>query len=365
MKSIKTTGLVGLAFAFVALCGSEAAAQAPVLNASVNSVTVTLTWSAVPGATAYNLVAGTASGSSNIASVNLPTSITTVVVNAPVGTYYVRVRGIAGAIQGQFSNEAVVTVGGAPPPPPPGTCSVVTPPTVTASATGGSVSVNWTAVAGASNYSLQFSRFPGGTELTVNAPGTQTSTQQYVGLVGTFYVRIVAVTACGNATSQEVAFTIAGTAGSGPRTPDPAPGQLLPVPTYGAAISQQMASAYQGDLVNSCRETGGNNTYLFRLVQELRKSDSRWGLNDKRGQANDMSQDIVTYNPTNRPDTYESQIYLFDVISGHCGSRPDWNWTDVTAVTWGGRGNAACGTTWCARWTVDNYLRAGFAADPR
>jgi len=33
---------------------------------------------------------------------------------------------------------------------------------------------------------------------------------------------------------------------------------------------------------------------------------------------------------------------------------------DVTDDTWGARGNPACGTTWCARWTIENYLRAGF-----
>jgi hypothetical protein len=97
----------------------------------------------------------------------------------------------------------------------------------------------------------------------------------------------------------------------------------------------------------------------LRVVQRLRQIDSRWGLNDKRGNRGDMSQDIIAYNPTNRPDNGESQIYLFDIISGHCTGRADVWFQDVTGPTWAGRGSPACGTEWCARWTIDAYLRAG------
>jgi hypothetical protein len=38
---------------------------------------------------------------------------------------------------------------------------------------------------------------------------------------------------------------------------------------------------------------------------------------------------------------------------------------DVTDVTWEQRGNPICGTTFCARWTIDRYLAAGFPADER
>jgi hypothetical protein len=153
--------------------------------------------------------------------------------------------------------------------------------------------------------------------------------------------------------------------GSGPREPNPAPGQLLPPPNYLPQVVEAMARAYPGDLFNSCREHGGNNVFMFRVLAELRKRSSRWGLNYKRGWAGDLSQDIITYNPTDRPDEGESRIYLYDIIGGHCGDRPGPNWADVTDATWSQRGNPACGSEWCARWTIEPYLRAGFPADPR
>ncbi|MGQ0734580.1 MAG: hypothetical protein ACT4QD_13110 [Acidobacteriota bacterium] len=345
------TCLVTGALILGGLFATEAAAQPPVLAFSQNGNRVTLNWTPVAGATAYDLiVTGTIAGQ-----FSLPASLTSVSVDAPPGSYNVQVRGTAGSVQGPLSNIIAILIGVVPPP-----CTPPVAPTATAVVTGGSVTINWTAIAGASSYTVQFSRFPGGTELSVNASATQTSVGQYVGLVGTFYARVVVITPCGNATSAEVAFTVTDLTSGGPRTPDPAPGQLLPVPGYGASVVQSVAGQFPGDLFNSCREHGGNNNFMFRVLSELRKRDSRWGLNDKRGQAGDLSQDIISYNPTNRPDNGESQIYLFDIIFSHCGSNPGWNWADVTAATWAGRGSSACGTEWCARWTIDAYVRAGF-----
>ena len=132
------------------------------------------------------------------------------------------------------------------------------------------------------------------------------------------------------------------------------------------AITAEIGARYRGDLLNSCRETGGNNIFMFRLTAALRAVDTRWGMNDKRGNRGDMSQDVVSFNPTDRPDNGESQVYLFDAIGGHCGPNPQATGLgDVTDVTWAQRGNPACGTTYCARWTIDQYLAAGFPADPR
>ena len=87
-------------------------------------------------------------------------------------------------------------------------------------------------------------------------------------------------------------------------------------------MAQEIARAYPGDLRNSCVEQGGNNTWLFRLVQRLRQEDSRWGLNWKRGRIGDLSQDIVTYNWGSEADEGTRQIYVLDVIGGHCGGNP-------------------------------------------
>jgi hypothetical protein len=350
MKVITTTGL--LTAALVLLGASDAAAQAPTLSVSANGASVTINWTAVAGATGYNLVV---SGSLT-ADVNLPASVTNIVVNAPPGTYSLRVRATAGGQAGPFSNTADVTVGGSPGP---GPCTP-TAPTVTTAVNGGVVTVSWGAVPGAAGYQVQFSRFSGGTELVQST--TQTSYVQFVGMLGTFYVRVVALSTCGNATSSEQSFTITTLTGNLPRTPDPAPGTLLPKPSYGQDIVIALSNQYRGDLLNSCHETGGNNVFMFRVVNALRQRDSRWGMNQKRGNQG-LSQDIATYNPTALPDAQAQQIYLWDIIGGHCGSNPTWNWGDVTAATWQGgqTGAAGCSNAWCALWYIpQEYFQRGF-----
>jgi len=355
MKLIKTNGIVAMALGLVALGAVEAAAQAPTLSVSVNGVSVRIEWTSVLGATGYNIEVGSSPGGSNIASVNLPASITVIVVNAPSGTYYLRVRGMAGGLVGPFSNEAVAVVGGQPP----GPCVPPTAPNLTINVQGPTVTVGWSPIAGAAGYLIQFSRFAGGTELQQTVgPGT-TSYQQYVGMLGTFYVRVVAGNACGSATSSEMPFTITTTTGGGPRTPDPPPGQLLPAPGYGPAVVDDVARRFPGDLANAC----GSRTWLFRVIHELRRRDSRWGANLKRGHQG-LSTDIVAYNPTNLPDQGNGQVYIFDIISAICeGNFPTWQ--DVTAHTWAARGDPLCAPgTYCVKWTLEEYLAAGFPFSP-
>ena len=371
MKLMRSTGVLAAAFAMLTLASGDAAAQAPVLNVTASGATVTIQWSDLQaqGAQGYNLQVGTTAGGAQIASVNLPASVTRIVVAAPAATYFLRVRGLAAGGFGPFSNEASVTVGAATAPPAgaPGACAAVAQPTVTTTTSGLSVVVNWGADPNAIGYRVEFSRSPQATELVQTVGAGTTSYSQYVGMAGTFYVRVTAGNNCGTSTSTTVSFTLDNTTptGTGPRTPDPAAGQILPRPSYVADVVQAMARAYPSDLYNSCREHGGNNVFMFRVLAALRQRDSRFGLNYKRGQYGDLSQDIITYNPTDRADDRESRIYLWDIISGHCGSNPGPNWADVTDATWTQRGNPACGTEWCAMWTIEPYLRAGFPADPR
>ncbi len=372
MKLMKTLGLCAAAMALVALSSVEAAAQgAPVLTATAVGNRVTIEWTTVPGALGYTLQAGTASGLANIASVNIAsTAGPRAVVDAPDGRYFLRVRAFAGAVSGPFSNEVDLTVGGppAPPPPPPGPCPQPAAPAASANVGGGfSVAITWNQVAGATAYRVELSRSSGNTEYQQTFGANQTSMAVTIGFPGTFFARVVAGNTCGSSTSPEISFTLAApTPGSGPRTPNPPPGQLLPPPGYGAAVAQQIAAQYRGDLFNSCREAGGNNVWLFRLLQALRQRDSRWGLNYKRGWPGDLSQDIITWNGTDGPDEGATQIFLFDTIGGHCGGNPDWNWADVTGPTWAGRGNPACApNSYCARWTIQPYTAAGLGPDGR
>lgn len=146
---------------------------------------------------------------------------------------------------------------------------------------------------------------------------------------------------------------------SGGRTPDPSGSQLLPVPSYGESVVLETARRYPGELSRACKT---NHEFLFLLLNALRARDTRWGLNWKRGNTGDMSSDVVTYNPTNRPDEGNGQVYLFDVIGAECEqNRP--TFIDTTATTWAARGNPICGAgTYCVKWTLQPYLQAGFPA---
>lgn len=360
MKLMKTTGLVAAALGLVALMGGEALAQnplAPTLTVTANGVQVTIEWTALPGATSYTLAVGTTAGGSNIASINLPITVTRIVVNAPAGTYFMRVRGNLGNTPGPNSNEGTVTVGGAPPP---GPCTPPGAPVVTATVNGGTVAVSWAAVPGAAGYTVQWSRFPGGTELTEQTAAA--GINKYIGVVGTYYVRVVAMSACGNTSSAEVSFAITSLVNpNAPRTPNPPPGQIIPRATLGYAggVINAVTNQFRGDFFNSC----SNHVWLYRVVQALRNIDSRWGLNYVRGWAPRMSEDIIAYNPTAGPDEGARQVYVFDTIAGHCGPNPSPWFNDVTDFTWFGgpaRDWSICENQYCAKWTLEPYLRAGF-----
>lgn len=216
---------------------TPAAAQQPTLAATVNGSLVTVQWTPIPGALAYDVeVTGSLAGALTLAA-----QPTTYQLNAPAGTYTLRIRARAGSVVGPFSNAVTITVGAAPPPPGP---SPVPPPT-------------------------------------------------------------------------------------GNRTPDPPPGTILPLPAYGPSVVAQMAAAFPGALRNSC----GNHEWLLRLVFQLRQIDTRWGFNWKRGRIGDLSEDVVTYHFGSGADENSTNVYIIDVIGGHCGGNPGPNWQDQTEAT--------------------------------
>lgn len=362
----KTTGLVAAVVGLLAIFATDAAAQAPTLSVTAVGNSVTIQWTPLPGVTGYTLGVGTAPGASNLAEVNLPSFVTRIVVKAPAATYYLRVRGFLGTIVGPNSNEASVTVADIPAPAP---CGAIAAPAVTATANGLGVNVSWTPVAGAAGYQVQWSRNPATTELVETT--TATSVAKNVGFAGTFFVRVLAASPCGStAVSQTASFTLSGggsvpgipgvTPSPGTRAPDPAPGTLLPVPAYAKAVVEDMARRYPAQLARSCKT---NHEWLFLLVNELRKYDTRWGLNWKRGDTRQgMSSDIVAYNPSNQPDEGNGKVYIFDVVGAECERNfPTFN--DATAHTWSFAGDPMCGGgTFCTKWTLQPYLQAGFPA---
>ncbi len=93
----------------------------------------------------------------------------------------------------------------------------------------------------------------------------------------------------------------------------------------------QLARERPDLLQQSCREHGGNNRFMFEAVRRLRAVDNRYGLNWKRGGVGDLSQDIVNYNFSDESDEGTKNVYIIDIIGGHCGPRPNPAWIDQTA----------------------------------
>ena len=55
---------------------------------------------------------------------------------------------------------------------------------------------------------------------------------------------------------------------------------------------------------------------MFKVLRELRRLDSRWQLNWKRGGEGDLSQDIITWNNGSLPDEGTIDVNIFDIIGG-------------------------------------------------
>jgi hypothetical protein len=136
------------------------------------------------------------------------------------------------------------------------------------------------------------------------------------------------------------------------RTPNPVSGRL-PRPDITGIISQ-VINANPGILAprRSCQDPshGGDPVsgweFLDKLVDTLRLTDTRWAYNGKRGNAADPSHDVVAYNWGSQPDEGTTDVYIFDVLLGHCGGSPSGTQIDITGVggalgRWTSRGRFA------------------------
>lgn len=325
----------------VTVQSAQAPPSAPTnFSASVAGTTVTLSAQLPPESlTGLLLVGGVTPGSSQ-GLLPLAVSAQNTLTNVPPGVYYTRLVAVNNGGQSPASNEVQIVVS-AP------TCGAPAVPVVNAQVAGVGVVVSWGAISGAVAYRVDVATSPGGAAVASQVVGPQTTAVSNPNApAGTFYVKVTAASACGlTATSSEVPVTVV--RGSN-RTPNPPPGQQLPLPNRDSVV-QEVARQYPGDLRNSCVSSGGNNVWLYRLVQRLRQEDTRWGLNWKRGRVGDMSQDVITYNWGSENDEGTRQIYVLDIIGGHCGPTPGPAWNNVTGV-----GGAD------AIWTLQPYLQAGF-----
>ena len=99
-------------------------------------------------------------------------------------------------------------------------------------------------------------------------------------------------------------------------------------------IVRSVAAQYGAALRNSCQELGGSWEFMDRTVDALRAKDGRYGYNCKRGNCNDPSLDVASYFYANGDNINgRAEVYIFDLIGGHCGPTPSVIWNDVTAIT--------------------------------
>ncbi len=97
---------------------------------------------------------------------------------------------------------------------------------------------------------------------------------------------------------------------------------------------QAVANEFPQFLQNSCQSEGGTWQFMDEVVSRLRTKDNRFAYNCKRGNCSDPSNDAISYyyGPAPVPPSgiraYE--VFVIDIISGHCGGSPSPAWGNVT-----------------------------------
>lgn len=241
------------------------------------------------------------------------------------GNYYVRVRGVNGAEVGAATPDLLVPVTG-------GCRAPGTPTDLYAVTRGTTAYIQWSAGSGGlpSNFVLSASNVPGGAPIVTFPLGTN-----YLNIggipAGTYYVRVAATNACGvSAPSAEITVTAPST--SAARSADPVAGGRLTA-QYVRDIVAQFYQQNPGLLAASCPNPNSKynlNPFLNALVDRLRLIDQRWGYNSKptRGPAQNggapvvvAGDEIAFHFGADAPEG-SPNVALIDVISGHCGPNP-------------------------------------------
>ncbi|HMF92659.1 MAG TPA: BACON domain-containing carbohydrate-binding protein [Vicinamibacterales bacterium] len=276
---------VAPASAPLALSAALLAPSAPSsLAALVNGARVTLSW-VTPSAgdlpTSYIVEAGSASGRSDLASFDTGGTVPALNVDSvPAGTYFVRVRAKNGAGVSGPSNEVVVTVTGG------GACAPGAPTGLSASASGSTVTLAWTAPGGScvpTGYVIEAGSGPGLANLANFNTGTGGTTFIASGVgAGTYYVRVRASNQSGTSGPSNEATLVVGSTGcpgapAAPSLSGSVSGSMVSLAWSGvpgatsyvleAGSAPGLANIVVGDQggATSLSAVAGNGTYYVRL----------------------------------------------------------------------------------------------------
>lgn len=342
-RSVRSILLVTVAILMMAWSTSVRAAvpTAPTnLTAAVNGLFVTLSWGASANTpTQYILQAGFAPGQTAI-TVPLSSNTTTFSASAGAGTYYVRVVAMNADGTSAPSNEVTVVLTS-------GCAAPTAPLNVRAIIRGSEAFIFWRRpLAGTpSGYTLQAGGAPGQTFTQFSTAATTLNAN--VGS-GTYFVRVIANSACGNsAVSNELQLSFPSNT---VRVADPDPGTTLGMPDVQALVARLNAAA--PGLINQSCPTGRKyepNPWLNYIVDGLRQYDSRFGYNgkptktsaDNNGFPVVAAGDEITFFAGGGTAERSPAVYAIDVLFGHCGADPQVTWRDFTGqedAFWTGAG---------------------------
>lgn len=99
------------------------------------------------------------------------------------------------------------------------------------------------------------------------------------------------------------------------RTPDPAPGQVLPLPTYGQTVVQSVTVP----IGSPCLEFN----FLDAVIDQLRARDTRWGYVCGSDCVN-ARRDKIAYHAVAGPEFSGALgVWIIDIISNACSPAQD------------------------------------------
>jgi hypothetical protein len=310
------------------------------LTATVNGLNVTLSWTASANSpTNYLLQAGYAPGQTDLQA--FVGSTTSVSASAGPGTYYVRAIAFSNEGGSAPSNEVVFTLSAGCSPP-------SAPLNLRAMMRGTEAFLFWRrpSAGSASDYIVQAGGAPGQTNL--QAPTTATAINAVVSS-GTYFARVAANSPCGTSpVSNEVTVPFPSNSG---RVADPDPGTLLGLPDI-RALLVRIHNENPGLLAQSCPDPNRkymNNPWLDRIVDRLREYDTRFGYNKKptKGPADNggfpviAAGDEITFFAGAGPAEGSPNVFVIDILFGHCGPNPELTYRDFTGdepAIWTGLG---------------------------